>query len=258
MKKERRAKGYWQGRNCRLWYHLLHKAVKYSARLFRSILEEEAVRKIFTSIYTGVTSLTFLSSLVAQHTAAHMHTRTTILHNLADSFTLTENSFSLCNPRESFLFSAELSYRPSSSASASSSASYIPLSPTTLHSPSSRELALPVSLFLSLIVHRIADTLYEPTSKCSFEPQHKSQVNRIVLRPRERTQNRSANRIDYKYRPVHGVGIFQRDKYSPSRLFVGKDYYRHWGANSKIVHEVIHAWDGWSKVALHACCRVGK
>lgn len=59
-RKESRTKSYRRGYNRRLWYHLLHKAVKYGARLFRSILDEEAVRKIFTSIYTRRPLFSFL------------------------------------------------------------------------------------------------------------------------------------------------------------------------------------------------------
>lgn len=75
--------------------------------------------------------------------------------------------------------------------------------------------------------------------KVLFRAVHKSQVNHIALRPHERTQNGSANRIDYKYRRVDVAGIFRRDKYSGRRLFHGGDYYR--GKRSfKIVREVIH------------------
>lgn len=73
-RKESRTKGYRQGYNRRLWYHLLHKAVKYGARLFRSILDEEAVRKIFTSIYTRWPLFSFLSLSPATYAVAHVYT----------------------------------------------------------------------------------------------------------------------------------------------------------------------------------------
>lgn len=50
------------------------KAVKHGARLFRSILEEEAVRKIFPSIYR-LTSLSFTLSLFLYQPHKYVHAR---------------------------------------------------------------------------------------------------------------------------------------------------------------------------------------
>lgn len=91
-RKESRAKGYRQGYNRRLWYHLLHKAVKYGARLFRSILDEEAVRKIFTSIYTQWPLFSFLSFFCNICCSICIHA-CCLLHNCTDSFTLVKILF---------------------------------------------------------------------------------------------------------------------------------------------------------------------
>lgn len=91
-KQESRAKGYRQRYKCRLWYHLVHKAVKYGARLFRSILQEETVWKIFTSIYTQWPLFSFLS--FSGNIRPHVHTvYAPLLHNNLNSFILIETSF---------------------------------------------------------------------------------------------------------------------------------------------------------------------
>lgn len=61
------------------------KAVKHAARLFRSILEKEAVRKIFTSIYQ-LTSL-FPSSYITPRKYVHAHTYTHVTRTFSLSRT---------------------------------------------------------------------------------------------------------------------------------------------------------------------------
>lgn len=188
VRKKKNGKGRFprRGHNY-LWYHLLHKAVKYGARLFRSIPEEEAVRKIFTSIYTEWPL--FPIFLRCCSIRSHMYTHASLLHNRRDSFTLAKTLF--LPPSSPFdcllLFLANLC-RPLPSF-------------TCLAFSRPSEISDCFRVSFSLWRYTTRRILHMSHFKVLFRAAYKGQVNRIALRLLERTQNGPANRIDYKYRP---------------------------------------------------------